>query len=715
MQPRTPLLLPLLLFLLTASLPATDYHVAKTGDDANPGTAAAPFLTLGRAAALAGPGDVVFIHEGTYEETLRPARSGTATAPVVFRAAANERVIITAMQALPAAGWRVDRGGVFYQTVDWDLGQDNFVMHRATALDLARWPNNTDGDPFTLNSRRNDGGSPGSTERGAFLTDRDIPDIDWAGGSILFYGDRPGAGWTTWKAFITSSSRGRVNFDLVKNQAWIRTFHPPADRGDYFLEGVRGALDYDNEWFFDEGSRRLYVQLPGGAAPAEGAVRMRRRKLTVDLNGRSFVHLENVAVFGGGVEIEGRGNELRGVSSFYGSYTRGVTPNFHADSRAVFVKWNAENTVIERCEIGFGAGTGIWDSGRATRIENNYIHDFDFLGDYDAPLMIRGRDGARVLRNTVTRGGRDGIQIISKNSRVAYNDVSYSNLIADDCALIYTLGMGLNMEIDHNWFHHARSRGRLAKAAGIYLDNDAGDVSVHHNVVFDTEWSSVQINWDGTNLDIFNNTLWDGDVAMGAWHKPGTMFRNVRVWNNLTNRNSLEPQSDKRNNVIQESGNPFADTGALNFMLRAGTPAVDAGRQIAGITDGFAGAAPDAGAYERGRARWLAGVDWDITAGPAGRCYGLPGEDCTARPLGVAGGPASARPLRLFPNPTGRRLYLSDGRPGAAYRLLDATGRTLRHGIPAAALRAGLPVGELPPGLYLLADGRGGVGRFVRR
>ncbi|MEM9527935.1 MAG: right-handed parallel beta-helix repeat-containing protein [Bacteroidota bacterium] len=702
---------------LFSQLGAVEYHVAKTGDDNNAGTVEAPFLTISKAASLAQAGDVVFIHEGTYEESLRPANSGSAGNPIIFKSFERDKVVLTAMQAL--SGFSLDAGDIYKVSVDWDLGQENFVMNGATAMDLARWPNNTDGDPFTLNSLRNDGGSPGETETNAFLTDSDIPNFDWTGGSILFYGDRPGSGWTTWKAFITSSSSGRVNFDLLKNQAWIRTAHPPADKGDYFLEGIKDVLDYENEWWFDEGTQTLYVQLPGGETPEDGQVQMRRRSFTVDLNGRSYIRLENFAVFGGKIEIEGTGNELYGMSSFYGSYSRGVTRNFHAESRSIDVKWNAVNTRIEHCEVGFGAGTGIWDSGSGTVIENNYIHDFDFLGSYDAPLMVRGQRDALVKQNTITRGGRDAIQIISKGSRVAYNDVSHSNLIADDCALLYTIGMNLNMEIDHNWFHDTESRGDLKKAAGIYLDNDAGDVKVHHNVVYNTEWSSIQINWNGTDLDIFNNTIWDGSAAFGAWHKPGTAFSNVKVWNNLTNKNSLEPQSDKQNNLVMAEGaSPFTAENDLDWTLKSGTGAIDFGREIAGITDGFTGSAPDAGAYEFGNERWLAGVLWDLTRGAASRCYNLPGESCTAEP--VSNDNPGIRPedsfLQVFPNPTTTRLYFKDLKRGTVLRLVDINGRVVRSDLQSSHLaQDGLDVTTLATGIYLLTDNQGHTARFIKR
>ena len=44
------------------------YHVSKTGSDRNPGTEAAPFLTIQRAADAAQAGDRVVVHGGVYRE-----------------------------------------------------------------------------------------------------------------------------------------------------------------------------------------------------------------------------------------------------------------------------------------------------------------------------------------------------------------------------------------------------------------------------------------------------------------------------------------------------------------------------------------------------------------------------------------------------------------------------------------------------------------------
>ncbi|WP_147404097.1 RICIN domain-containing protein [Aquimarina sp. AD1] len=628
----------ILLFIFVSSLHAKNIYVAKNGNDSNSGTQSSPYKTIAKASAVAEAGDVIVIGGGTYEEVIRPARSGQAGQPITYTSKQGEKVIISAMQALSA--WQKDNGAIYKTKINWDLGQENFVLNGNTAMDLARWPNNTDGDPFTLNSRRNDGGSGSNVVNGAFLTSSQIPNINWSGGSVFFYGDKPGSGWIAWKAFINSSSSGRVNFTLDKNPAWIRTFHAPADKGDFYLEGVKGALDYQNEWWFNKQTKELFVQMPGGQAPVNGVVQMRRRTTTVDLSGRSFIHIRNLAVFGGSINMprNSNNNVIYGVSSFYGNHTQGVQKGFSANKQSVLMEGN--NNTIERCEIAFGAANGIKVSGDKNRILNSRIHDFNYIGSYDAPINARGGKNTLFKGNTIFRAGRDGIQFFNNRSEFAYNDVYRSNLINDDCALLYTVGGPHYGEIHHNWFHDNEGRGKLRKAAAIYLDNDAEAFSVHHNVVWNVEWTGVQINWNGKDIDIFNNTLVKTEGgAMGAWHKEGTAFSNVKVWNNIADvkteddpstqedEGTFERDADKQNNVITQSG--YTNYNGNNFTLRSNSPAVNAGRRISGITDGFVGSAPDAGAYEFGGENWVPGINWNSDLGPTGNgCYGLPGEDC---------------------------------------------------------------------------------------
>ncbi len=62
------------------------YIVAPGGNDANPGTLAAPWRTIAKATASLQAGDTVLVRAGTYSEVLQPARSGQPGLPIVYAA-----------------------------------------------------------------------------------------------------------------------------------------------------------------------------------------------------------------------------------------------------------------------------------------------------------------------------------------------------------------------------------------------------------------------------------------------------------------------------------------------------------------------------------------------------------------------------------------------------------------------------------------------------
>jgi alpha-N-arabinofuranosidase len=86
---------------LAATLHAADLHVALNGNDANPGTPAAPLRTIQRAADLAQPGDVVTVHQGVYRERISPPRGGQSDQKrIVYQAAPGEKVEIKGSEAV---------------------------------------------------------------------------------------------------------------------------------------------------------------------------------------------------------------------------------------------------------------------------------------------------------------------------------------------------------------------------------------------------------------------------------------------------------------------------------------------------------------------------------------------------------------------------------------------------------------------------------------
>ncbi|NLZ64088.1 MAG: DUF1565 domain-containing protein, partial [Lentisphaerae bacterium] len=73
MKVFTLLVLSLLGLISTAG--GADYYVAANGNDEGAGSKDAPFASIGRAAAVAGPGDTVHIGPGLYREQVSFPRS----------------------------------------------------------------------------------------------------------------------------------------------------------------------------------------------------------------------------------------------------------------------------------------------------------------------------------------------------------------------------------------------------------------------------------------------------------------------------------------------------------------------------------------------------------------------------------------------------------------------------------------------------------------
>ena len=82
---------------------AAEYFVATNGCDGADGSAARPWRTIQRAADVAKAGDIVTIRGGVYREWVKPANAGRADAPITYRAAKGEKVVVTG--ADPARGW----------------------------------------------------------------------------------------------------------------------------------------------------------------------------------------------------------------------------------------------------------------------------------------------------------------------------------------------------------------------------------------------------------------------------------------------------------------------------------------------------------------------------------------------------------------------------------------------------------------------------------
>lgn len=111
--------------ITVASTPTTGAFVvsgsAANASDSNPGTEALPWKTLAKAAATARAGQTVLVKEGNYDESIRPAYSGLAGSPIIFRAYPGHECQGGAGQPKTADSCKVD----LTRTVE--LGGRNYI------------------------------------------------------------------------------------------------------------------------------------------------------------------------------------------------------------------------------------------------------------------------------------------------------------------------------------------------------------------------------------------------------------------------------------------------------------------------------------------------------------------------------------------------------------------------------------------------------------
>lgn len=591
-----------------STLFAKDIYVAKNGNNNNSGTEAQPYLTIQKAAQVAQAGDFVYIKEGTYRETVTPSYNGTSGNPITFQAFQNEEVTISATEEV--TNWSIHNGTIYKAPVTMNLGIKNMLYFNGESMDIARWPNNTDNNRYSIDAKPITGGS------GSHIEAPDVLNIDWSGGYIWYLGAHSGASWTR---PITNSTNSRVDFQGVDITKWPFNPHNPTvfrngNRGRYYLFNALGALDYEREWYYK--NNEVYFQAPGNVNPSTGTVEYTAREITINIT-KNYIHFDGINAFGGKVYVKGKFATVKNGIFKHCLETIDDINNTSAQIGNGAFDILGDNTLIENNLIEYGSANGIvvkgYSGGQNTIIKNNIIRHFNTIGNHSS-LIRSTANNVKVLNNTCYSTGRDGLYINANNCEVAYNDVYGAMKINNDGGVFYVVGNEnlKNTEVHHNWFHDSNGPDYAdGRCAGIYLDNDSKGYEVHHNVVWNVTWTGIQTNWDVWDNEIYNNTLWHVEEAMGAWlpNRNGyqTTIQRTKIYNNYAS----EPEwlgTDEQNNIIDHN-DLFEDLSNHNFTPKAGTSLIDAGKTISGITDGFIGNAPDIGAYERGGASWTPGAN----------------------------------------------------------------------------------------------------------
>lgn len=580
------------------------YYVATTGSDSANGSASAPFQTINHCAQIAQPGDTCLIESGTYRETVKPARSGAAGLPITFAAAPGADVTVSGME--PIGGWTPYSGHIYVANLSWDLKDQNQLLMNGsggiTPLWEARWPNV---GSYNLQALQQGvataSGGSATTLVSAALTE---PSGYWTGATLW---ERGGDAYVAQSTKVTGYDQAThtLSFNPIQNSF---DYMNPKAGTTFYLSGVFGELDAENEWYVDGTAGKVYLWAPGGGVPT--GVEAKKRLTVFDLSGLSYIRLSGIRTVGGSIHMDNGAsyNVLDGIKAqyLYTSTESHGTSVSHQLTNGINI--SGSNNEIKNSEIAFSSGTLINIDGSNNRIVNNIIHDGSYMASYDPLVKLSTGSKNLISHNDIYNSGRYNLYWRTGSAKIEYNDIHHGMWLSRDGALIYSWGTDMgNSEIDHNLIHDSKGTDM---SVGLYFDNFANNAIVHHNVIYNNN-VGIQLNTPGNYRLIYNNTVANNDLtSVGYWgNAPYSQeLYGTRVYNNIfTGSVSLTSDTSSGFNILSGSGVGFANAAAGNYRLTAGSTAINAGAVIPGITDNYVGTAPDAGAYEYGGTDWTAG------------------------------------------------------------------------------------------------------------
>lgn len=586
------------LFVLHAGLEtvkaAAVYYVSETGNDVTGnGTLSKPWKTIQKAADTMKAGDTCIIRGGTYRETVTLNTSGTSANPISFQAYTGETVTVSG--ADPVTGWVNDSGSIYCAAMTDSLGTKNQIFVNKQMQFEARWPNSAVLDPINATFATVGSGSA-TTIKDENLTQ---PAGYWVGKTVWCVS---GTGYKSFKSTITGSNPGSITFDPIGIAA--------AAGNSYYITGDLKDLDSAGEWYYDSGAGRLYLWAPGGVNPNTLTVEAKKRTYAFDLSSRSYINITGINIFASSIKMSGSNScKVSDMTAEYISHDSDVTNQY---STGIFM--SGTNNELRNSTLTYSSGNLVSIQGTGNKVINNLIHEADYSAA-DIPAIYLLGSNHLISHNTVYNAGRHLIFMPTQNSRIQYNDLYNAGKLTKDCGILYEFAWdGQGTVIHHNYIHD-----NLAKnysGTGIYLDNGSKDYIVHHNVVWGN-YTGIRLNTPSNFNLIYNNTTYsNGNI--GYW---GSSFQSDmygdRIFNNIFTTAFALPGTHIEGNNITSGTNPmFVNPTADNFRLQSGSPAMNAGAVIPGITDDFVGSAPDIGAYEYGGTDWTPGHNFSSPPDP---------------------------------------------------------------------------------------------------
>ncbi len=504
------------------------YYVAKSANasDTNPGTYEAPFATISKAGQVAMAGDTVIVREGVYRETVTVKNNGTPTAPIVFKAAEGEKVVISATEVIDDF---ISYGeNMVVASYPYDLGYGkNQVFFGEKSVPEARYPNEPairlggDNEPLSDNWPV---AAPLTTDADNHLRveHKDLlnqPEGTWDGAKFICL---RGHAYATSYAMVKHSKPGELELTNTSKYFW----NPTSVNGQVkwgYLVGARAAIDLPGEWVVENDT--LIMMPPEGTTVDNLSVEVKARQLVIDIPDNKCVQFDGFTTIGGSMRLNN--SELCVIKDCTIKYNNHYT--YSMDQRSGYIddcNYDDPNGAPTRGEVGLyvggydnilvnntfdeAAGAAIYGVGCYAYIENNLIKSCGYGGSYVAGISFPGeawraadtpRGGMTVVGNTAYNAGRSVLMTQNPSGsaweravipyEVAYNEFYNSMLTSLDTGIIYTYltdhGNNRRKTQMHNNLIYCTFDESWPFSMGLYHDGGTMNIDTYNNLIFCAE------------------------------------------------------------------------------------------------------------------------------------------------------------------------------------------------------------------------------------
>ena len=587
-------------------LGAIYYVDFDAGSDFNSGLSIAqPFkhcpgdnnATATAAATVLEPGDSVLLKGGVhYRGSISCKWVGTADKPITYGSYGTGKGIIDGSELL--TGWRPclsaeDCGGAanwvnMYKTtlgggVDKDVWKVN-LMEDDILLAVAQGP--TAPDPFfydktsSYNSVPLTDATSTSIVDSSFFTQASSSAWDGAYAHV----------WATGNQVYTSKV---TSFNPSTDTIYFETLpNPPYDDRNtlYAMGNSVEVLDAAGEYVLDETSGEVYLWPYTGGDINNVEITVSVRMNGFDFNGKSYVTLQDLKII---KFSAGFGEQLNGAG------VRNTTDG-------------ASNIIVRNNEVAYNramtkfAGVDLRGSTSNVTVENNYIHR-----NLRSRGLLTSGSNVTLANNLLVKNGGTGIYMGGANN-------------------VDVIG---NSVLDHTGVHANGITAYQGSSNVLILGNtvlrgncalttqDSDSITIAYNILH-TYGSGLCVadwTWDGlhsTNLHYYNNVIMNGGPPALYTGGTGLIVKNniIDGWGGLGTYNIYTSLAWSQypaygwypgvGEIIEEDKSTiFVDYANLDYHLKAGSCAIDAGTNV-GFSEDIegngvpTGSAVDIGAYE---------------------------------------------------------------------------------------------------------------------